>query len=114
MPRFAILAHDSPIPHWDLFLETGAVLQTWRLLGELTPGVATPAEAIAEHRLLYLDYEGPVSGDRGRVTRVDAGTFEWLIQEPIRTIVRMRGQRFVGQLTLEANNCGWSCRFDPI
>lgn len=29
-----------------------------------------------EHRRLYLDYEGPISGDRGSVRRVDAGTYE--------------------------------------
>ena len=34
-----------------------------------------PAERLADHRLAYLDYEGPVSGDRGHVRRLDAGTF---------------------------------------
>jgi hypothetical protein len=32
-------------------------------------------ERLADHRLAYLDYEGPVSGDRGIVRRLDTGTF---------------------------------------
>src|SRR5580765_3650553 len=31
MPRYVILAHDHPFPHWDLMLERDASLRTWRL-----------------------------------------------------------------------------------
>lgn len=76
MPRFVILHHDWPSPHWDLLLEHGPVLKAWRLLAEPGVGRAVPAEANFDHRLLYLDYEGPISGARGTVTRWDAGTYE--------------------------------------
>jgi hypothetical protein len=33
-------------------------------------------QRIADHRSLYLDYEGPISGDRGVVRRLDRGTIE--------------------------------------
>jgi hypothetical protein len=33
------------------------------------------AERLADHRLDYLKYEGPVSGDRGEVRRLDAGNY---------------------------------------
>jgi len=75
VPRFVILHHDHPVPHWDLFLEAGAVLKAWRLFAEPRPDADIPAEANSDHRLPYLDYEGPVSGGRGTVTRVQAGTF---------------------------------------
>ena len=75
MPRFVILAHDWPAPHFDLMLEVGGVLKSWRLLAEPMPGVPVPAEPNDDHRLEYLDYEGPVSGGRGVVRRVDWGTF---------------------------------------
>ena len=114
MPRFAILAHDHPVPHWDLFLEDCAVLRSWRLFGVLMPGVAVPAEATPEHRLLYLDYEGFVSEGRGQVTRVDAGTFDWETQSPEIMPMRIFGQRFQGRLTLVKHSVGWSCQFDPI
>ena len=75
MPRFAILEHDWPSRHWDLFLEAEGVLKAWRLLAEPRPGLTVPAELAADHRLLYLDYEGEVQGGRGTVKRWDAGTF---------------------------------------
>lgn len=90
MPRFAILAHDWPAPHFDLLLEAGGVLKAWRLAGEPTGPVA--AAANFDHRLIYLDYEGKLSGDRGTVTRWDAGTFTG---EPgVR--VRFRGAKLAG------------------
>ncbi len=81
MPRFVILAHDWPAPHFDLMLEAGGVLKSWRLLAVPVPGMAVPAEATDDHRLEYLDYEGPVSGGRGVVRRVDGGTFAGAVGE---------------------------------
>jgi len=113
MPRYSILAHNHPSPHWDLFLESGTVLRAWRLLEPLGPGVAVPAEAIGDHRPLYLDYEGPVSGNRGTVTRVDAGTFSWEVDSGERLAVRLAGNRFAGRVTFSHEAGVWSCRFDP-
>lgn len=73
MPRFVLLRHDWPHPHLDLLLEAGPVLLAWRLFAEPVPGAWVPAEPNADHRLLYLDYEGPVSGGRGSVSRRAAG-----------------------------------------
>jgi hypothetical protein len=77
MPRFVLLEHDHPRPHWDLMLEAGSVLWTWRLPQVPSPPCTLPVERLPDHRLLYLDYEGPVSGARGTVRRVLSGTFEW-------------------------------------
>jgi hypothetical protein len=71
------------------------------------------AEPTADHRLLYLDYEGPVSGGRGTVTRVDAGSFTWETDGPDRLTCRVAGARFVGGLTLARTDVGWSCTFEP-
>jgi hypothetical protein len=102
MPRFVILEHDWPARHWDFLLEAGPVLRAWRLLAEPGPEVAVPAEPNADHRVLYLDYEGPVSGDRGRVSRWDAGTFEWVADEPDRVVVELRGARLAGAFEINA------------
>jgi hypothetical protein len=32
-------------------------------------------DRLPDHRRVYLDYEGPISGGRGEVVRVEAGTF---------------------------------------
>lgn len=105
MPRFVVLSHDWPEPHLDLLLEAGPVLRAWRLHGE--PGAAVPAEPNADHRTLYLDYEGPVSGGRGTVTRWDAGTFEWVEGGP-GVVVELRGARLTGRYALGG---GW---FGPV
>jgi hypothetical protein len=76
VPRFVVLEHDHPVLHWDLMLEHDGQLRTWRLLREPVGDDHVPAEPLPAHRLAYLDHEGPVSGDRGTVTRWDAGTYE--------------------------------------
>jgi len=102
MSRFAILAHDWPEPHFDLLLEAGPVLRAWRLRGE--PGAAAvPAEPNADHRLLYLDYEGPVSGGRGTVTRWDAGTFDMFVEGAV-AVLELHGTRLTGRFEL---GYGW-------
>lgn len=102
MPRFAILTHDHPFLHWDFLLEQGESCRTWRLLkAPDTPG-DIPAEAIADHRRMYLDYEGPVSGDRGTVTQWDAGTFEWLVHGDDLVGVRLKGRKLIGHAQVSA------------
>src|SRR5437879_2020084 len=38
MRRFVILEHDHPQLHWDLMLEAGPALRTWRLSAPLAAG----------------------------------------------------------------------------
>ena len=69
MPRFVVLEHDHPALHWDLMLEGDGVLRTWRLDAPPEPGKTVRATSSFDHRLIYLDYEGPISGGRGCVCR---------------------------------------------
>ena len=64
--RFVVLEHDWNGVHWDFMLEAGDDLRTWAMNAPPAPGQDLPARALADHRLAYLTYEGPVSGDRGR------------------------------------------------
>ena len=79
MPRFVVLRHEcqpgfGKPSHWDLMLEDGAALLTWSLLELPTPGgAAVAAQRLPEHRLVYLEFEGPLSRGRGEVRRVAAG-----------------------------------------
>jgi hypothetical protein len=101
MSRFVVLRHDSPHGlHWDLMLETGAVLATWALAEEPRPGGTCPAEGLADHRLAYLDYEGPISAGRGHVTRWDAGLYTVHEQGPTQLALTMSGARLQGRATL--------------
>jgi hypothetical protein len=114
MPRFVLLDHDHLRPHLDLMLEAGDVLWTWRLDAAPEPGPERQAERIADHRPRYLDYEGPVSGNRGSVRRRDRGEFDWLEQEPGRMVLLVRGDTYHGRLTLrqEAGEV-WLMLFEP-
>lgn len=119
MPRFVILRHfpgrlsDRGL-HWDLMLEESESLRTWAL--ESTPDVASevPCRQLDAHRKIYLEYEGPVSGERGDVSRWDAGQFDWEKDEPDEIRVKLKGQSLRGELTLTANGDGyWTARFSP-
>jgi hypothetical protein len=101
MPRFVILEHDHPKLHWDLMLEAGSILRTWRLEAPPRPGEWIAATAVFDHRLLYLDYEGPVSGGRGRVVRREHGTFAGQLKGQGQIVVRLQGERLCGVLHLE-------------
>ncbi len=76
MPRFRVLRHDSPRGlHYDLLLETATLLVTFALDREPFPGTTGKAEPLPDHRRRYLEYEGPISGDRGSVAEWDGGTY---------------------------------------
>jgi hypothetical protein len=98
LPRYAILTHDHPFPHWDFLLEEVTVLHAWRLLEEPREGASIPAESIPDHRPFYLDYEGPVSGGRGTVRQWDAG--EYALQPGNNLCVTLSGRRGLSQARL--------------
>lgn len=96
MPRFAILEHNHPDLHWDLMLELEDTLKTFKLSSPPAYNTTMQIKLQPDHRKLYLDYEGPISGDRGSVTRWDFGTFEWLMQEEHHMKVQLSGNKLTG------------------
>ncbi|MHC4401968.1 MAG: DNA polymerase ligase N-terminal domain-containing protein [Planctomycetota bacterium] len=117
MPRFVILEHDSPRGrHWDLMLEAAGALATWSLSERPGTAETIDAEALPDHRLAYLDYEGPISGGRGSVARWDRGTYRverWSAEE---RIVALRGERLAGRaaVTRSAEDpMRWRFQFVP-
>lgn len=120
MPRFVLLRHETPPSfgrpsHWDLMLESGGRLRSWALLEQPDLAPSQNVEAIGDHRPAYLDYEGPVSGDRGDVRRVDGGELQWLVDSASEVIAILRGQHVRGRLTLrlEASDAQrWRLEFE--
>lgn len=112
MPRFVILEHDHPTLHWDLMLESGDALKTWRLPAP-PPQSPTTALALGDHRLDYLHYEGPVSGNRGVVKRWDRGTYATVETETSQDwTIALDGARWQGTLTLvHQHGKDWSAQF---
>jgi len=126
MPRFVLLYHDCPPEHerpshWDLMLEVGDVLRTWAiprlpfgweaarartaeafpacvLASSETRVMATP---LADHRIAYLHEQGPLTGNRGEVRRIDAGTYQTVAQESRLWQVALYGEVIQGTITLQ-------------
>jgi hypothetical protein len=114
MPRFVILEHDHPFLHWDLMLEAGTILRTWRLAAAPRRGEAIAAAAVFDHRLLYLDYEGPIQGGRGRVVRWEHGTFTGQVQGEDVVVVDLAGEHLRGVLRLQhVEGDAWHGEFHP-
>jgi hypothetical protein len=100
MPRFVLLEHEWNGVHWDFMLEHGDVLRTWAIDVPIVAGREIPARALPDHRLLYLDYEGEISANRGHVTRRDAGTYEVLEWSNDRVRVKLAGSQLAGEVEL--------------
>jgi hypothetical protein len=120
MLRYAILRHQTPPgglrpAHWDFLLEGQGSLRTWALGREPDSQPAQAAEALPDHRLVYLDYEGPISGGRGHVLAWDRGTFRWIEQLPDRLVVEVDGVRLRGMVTLQRVDLpdDWEFRYLP-
>ncbi|MCH9656926.1 MAG: hypothetical protein K0U86_23160 [Planctomycetes bacterium] len=120
MQQYVILRHDFPELHWDLMLEEAGVLKTWRLSAPPAIDHASDessidlvAEALPDHRLAYLEYEGPVSGDRGEVSRWDNGTFSLLERTEDLVVALLTGDELAGRVTLKKtdNENQWSLNY---
>src|SRR5690242_5049926 len=101
--RFVVLYHEMPgtnerKSHWDFMIQGDESLRTWALAE--APGDNGPiaAEALADHRLAYLDYEGPVMPDRGQVRRWEWGHYCLEHQEPRKIVLRLIGQKLIGRV----------------
>lgn len=91
LPRFVLLRHEVPKDltaegalqsHWDLMFQQDSSLLTLRLL-ELPQNSSEQqsfrVQRLPDHRIQYLDYEGPISGNRGHVACIARG---WLSGNP--------------------------------
>lgn len=114
MPRFVILRHDWRGVHWDVMLEREGALRTWSVAAPIAAGPSQPARLLPVHRLAYLDYEGPVSGNRGTVRRVAEGHYTAREWSDGRVVVLLDGPRLRGEAELSRDAGGaWSLAFRP-
>jgi hypothetical protein len=89
-------------------LEAGETLRTWELAAIPTPGTTVMASSLPNHRLDYLDYEGPISNNRGTVRSWDCGTYQ-IVRETVMEIeFQLTGRHIHGFLRLEPASPGLS------
>ena len=104
MPRFVLLRHELPPAsgrdsHFDLMLERNGVLRTWACDASPLGGTVT-ATQLPDHRLVYLEYEGPVSDARGTVSRIESGTYQPLRESADEFRARLAGVAMRGDVTI--------------
>ena len=106
--RTVILHHTSRHgSHYDWLLEDpaqpGGLLWAARVIHAsdawLSMGAFT-LQPIAPHRRRYLSYEGPISGGRGQVRRVDEGVFVPRLWCEHRTVLDVSLGRFEGRVEM--------------
>ena len=117
--RFALLEHTTRDGvHWDLLIQAPGQerLLTWRLaVSPIDAGPdGVPAHRIGDHRALYLDFEGELTGGRGSVRRLDGGMAAWLTGSSGTGDCRMRlaGKRLRGDF--EITRLAGGERFRPV
>jgi len=102
--RFVVLHHtDHPTEpdHYDLMIEADEGLLTWRVMQppeSITSDIAV--YPLPLHRRAYLDYEGPVSNDRGYVRRHDWGTCT-ICEGMSRLRIQFSGKRLSGDWVIK-------------
>jgi hypothetical protein len=116
--RFVILNHRvADGEHWDLMIELPEAsgrgtdfhgLAAWQLADDPLerPREAIAATRLADHRLAYLEYEGPISGDRGQVRRVEEGSCEIIASGERTWQVRLTGMRLRGLYAITLGETG--------
>jgi len=94
--HFDWLLADPAAPHGPLWTARVALPSTqWR------HARVWLVEQIGMHRRRYLTYEGPLSGGRGHVARVDRGTFTALRWTASRRVIDVRFRHFIGRVHLQ-------------
>lgn len=138
--RFVLLRHDVPesfgrASHWDLMIERPDLLEehrlaTWAIeslplewikvlaLNQTEGSDSVKAKQLPDHRAHYLDYEGPVSDDRGEVFRCLSGQAVWQEHAETRIMVQLVMEwplSLAGTLNLGLENPGerliWSLKW---
>lgn len=121
--RFVLLEHRRGHEvHWDLMLEQpNGELRTWALPARPPWSGWRTAEELPPHRSLYLTYEGPISGNRGHVKRIDRGVHRTFASGETEVRAALRGLKMPVMVELQRLNefinlefgerPRWRCRF---
>jgi hypothetical protein len=113
MNRFVILLHKfvgvDECEHWDVMFEIEVAgygqLDTWSIPPQLNSiqkelnAFSCPAKHLPLHRIIYLNYEGDISNNRGNVKKIDKGTYKKINENKF----KLYGNLLNGKLTIENN-----------
>jgi bifunctional non-homologous end joining protein LigD len=102
--RFVIQRHTRDVerPHWDLMLENGTVLETYRVSLPPEDWGDKPVETVRifDHPLKFLSYEGSVNKGKGRVKIADCGTYHLIKKDETQQQISFAGKLLKGEYQL--------------
>ena len=101
--RFVVQEHrQGSAVHWDLMLQIGDCLQTWRLDPPPYKILKSFAKAVKifDHPLKFLTYEGPVNRGQGHVQIVESGTYRLTNQTDSIIELNLAGKILNGEFAL--------------
>ena len=130
MPRFVLLRHECPPSykkpsHWDLMLEQSDSLATWELrelpacwarlldVRQASTSDTVSAVRLPDHRLAYLEFEGPLSGNRGEVHQCDRGAYRLLTKQEDTQVFRLIDATLTGEVKLSRHANNWQLEALP-
>ena len=98
--QFVVLHHQFPPGsdrkcHWDLLLEQPQAHPNQLLTFEVSVppqdwGKPTSVKRLPDHRSIYLEYEGPISGNRGTVSQALKGDAQWVTRSEKLLILKVQ------------------------
>jgi hypothetical protein len=120
--RLVILEHRWDGVHWDVMVEIpdrpDGPLATWAVDEPIRPDAELPARRLPDHRRVYLEYEGPISGGRGEVRRVAQGNASVREWTEAQVELDVRGDQLEGILSLRRTgaegSASWVFRFGKL
>jgi hypothetical protein len=101
--RFVVQEHTTAAGvHWDLMLEKGETLMTFRLPERPENALDHPVTAtrIADHARRFLTYEGPVQKGAGKVRIVERGVYRLWNETDDRIALDLQGALLQGGFVL--------------
>lgn len=112
--RFVVHFHSHQKNHYDLMIEKNESLITWQIeekdLIDILNGKIINVKKIQDHRKVYLDYEGPITCDRGYVEIFDTGEYEEIEWNNLNIILNFFGKKITGKLQIINRNNNYTLK----
>lgn len=102
--RFAVVRHETPQPedsHFDLFFEMAEALFSLKIKEWPESLECFECRRQFDHRKKYLDYQGPISQNRGTVRLWDQGVMTGQVKPEGAFELWLGGQRLCGRFVFE-------------
>ena len=107
--KFVVQRHErqNEPTHWDLMLESGGILETYRVGEPPEQWGSNPIEAVRifDHPLKFLTYQGIVNEGKGSVKIADSGTYNVLSQNKTLLTLEIAGATLKGEFTFAIGEC---------